>query len=87
LAGTVALLTRLPTAITVEIVPDVGFGLGGRIRVGIAGDANTRIVPIESVVRLDDRPAFAAEVVGDADARRDLIPGLQVLLGEDRRRP
>ena len=49
-------------------------------------DADARVVPVEAVVALDDGPAVAGQVVDDADARREHVPGEEVGLGERLRR-
>ena len=58
-----------------SVVPGVGDALVVLVRVGVGADARTRVVPEQSVARLDHRLAVVGEIVGQADARADVVPG------------
>ena len=68
----------LPAPIEIGVDPGVGRGLVGGVRVRVGADRGPRIVPIETVVALQHRPAVAGEVVDHADARRERVPGIEV---------
>src|SRR6187401_2230933 len=68
--------------VAVAIGPGVGDALVVLIRVGVGADAGTGIVPEQSVAGLDHGLAVAGDIVGEADARTDVVPGEEMLLGE-----
>ena len=77
-----ALFTRLPALVAVDVVPLIDGLLLGRVRVGVAADADAGVVPEETVVGLEHGLAVAGQVVDEPEARGRRIPGVEVRLGE-----
>ena len=68
--------------VAVGIVPGVGGRLARGVRVRVAADGDAGVVPEQAVVRLQHRPAVTRQVERRADARGDLVPGVEILLRE-----
>ena len=60
----------------------VGDEFLGDVRVGVARPARRRGCASTGRSCLEDGAALAGEVVDEADARRERVPGVEVVLGE-----
>ena len=74
-------LAALVDEIAVEVVPDIPAVPRFRIRVDVFAERRPRIPPVLAVVRLQDGSAVRRQRQAHADARRDEIPGVEIVDG------